>query len=133
MSTASPSVARHLNTPALLVGMLVIGFGTSAPEISVSAIATLNGNPQIGLGNAYGSNLFNTLAVVGIATAIQPNTPPPELLPRDILVMGILTLSLFALGCGFRGQGRINRYEGALLLAIKLGYTTHLVCGGVCR
>jgi cation:H+ antiporter len=75
-----------------------------------------------------GSNLFNTLAVVGIAGTIHPMTVGPEVLSRDILVMAVLTVSLFITGYGFRGRpGRINRLEGAVLLACYLGYTTYLV------
>ena len=79
------------------------------------------------MGNVIGSNLFNTLAVVGIAGTIHPMTVGPEVLSRDVSVMGGLTLSLFVIGYGFRGPGRINRVEGAVLLACYLGYTAYLV------
>jgi cation:H+ antiporter len=75
-----------------------------------------------------GSNLFNTLAVVGIAGTIHPMAVGPEVLSRDISMMGALTLSLFIIGYDFRGTGRrINRVEGAALLAVYIGYTTYLV------
>lgn len=74
------------------------------------------------------SNLFNTLAVVGIAGSIHPFAVEPETLSRDMIVMGALTISLFLIGYGFRGrQGRINRFEGAALLMVYVGYTAWLI------
>jgi len=64
---------------------------------------------------------------VGIAGAIHPMAVGPEVFTRDILVMAALTLSLFVIGYGFRGAGRINRFEGAVLLACYVGYTTYLI------
>jgi cation:H+ antiporter len=81
----------------------------------------------IALGNILGSNLFNTLVVVGIAGTIHPMTVAWEVFSRDIPVMAVLALSLFAIGYGFRGPGRINRFEGAALLTGYMGYTAYLV------
>lgn len=82
---------------------------------------------DIALGNILGSNLFNTLVVVGIAGTIHPMTVAREVFSRDILVMAVFTLSLFAIGYGFRGPGRINWFEGAALLTGYMGYTAYLV------
>jgi Ca2+/Na+ antiporter len=90
-------------------------------------IAARKGEHDIALGNILGSNLFNTLAVVGIAGAIHPLSVGPEVLNRDMLVMAALTSSLFIVGYGFGGPGRINRTEGALLLSCYLGYTAYLL------
>jgi cation:H+ antiporter len=90
-------------------------------------IAARKGEHDIALGNILGSNLFNTLAVVGIAGAIHPMAVGPEVFNRDMLVMATLTLSLFVIGYGVRGPGRINRIEGTALLACYLGYTAYLV------
>ena len=65
--------------------------------------------------------------MVGIAGTIQPLAVGPEVFSRDMLVMAALTLSLFVIGYGFRGQGRINRIEGTLLLAAYVGYTLYLL------
>ncbi len=73
-----------------------------------------------------GSNLFNTLAVVGIAGSIAPMSVGPEVLSRDVLVMACLTLSLFLICYGFRGHARINRVEGSILLACYIGYNAYL-------
>jgi cation:H+ antiporter len=104
-----------------------VAIGTSLPELASSIIATRKGEHDIALGNILGSNLFNTLAVVGIAGIIHPMTVGPEVFSRDIMVMAALTISLFIIGYGFRGRpGCINRFEGAILLACYIGYTAYL-------
>ncbi|MDD4836967.1 MAG: calcium/sodium antiporter, partial [Dethiosulfovibrio sp.] len=85
------------------------------------------GRHEIALGNVLGSNLFNTLAVVGIAGVIHPMSVGPEVLSRDVAVMGSLTLSLFVMGYGFGSVGRINRLEGIVLLLCYVGYTVYLI------
>ena len=111
----------------LVIGLTIVAVGTSLPELASSVIAARKGEHDIALGNILGSNLFNTLAVVGIAGTISPMAVAPEVFYRDIAVMSALTLSLFILGYGFRGPGRINRSEGGLLLACFVGYTVYLI------
>ena len=111
----------------LIIGLTIVAVGTSLPELASSVIAARKGEHDIALGNILGSNLFNTLAVVGIAGTISPMAVAPEVFYRDIAVMSALTLSLFILGYGFRGPGRINRLEGGLLLACFVGYTVYLI------
>jgi cation:H+ antiporter len=121
-------VARSFGVSDLIIGLTIIAVGTSLPELASSIIATRKGEHDIAVGNILGSNLFNTLAVVGIAGAIHPMAVAPEVFSRDIMIMGFLTLSLFVLGHGFRDRpGRINRFEGAALLACYLGYTAYLL------
>ena len=74
-----------------------------------------------------GSNLFNTLAVVGLAGIVRPMAVAEATIRRDIPVMGALTLSLFVFGFGRRGEGRIDRIEGFLLVSVYVGYTAVLV------
>jgi cation:H+ antiporter len=121
------AIARGLGVSDLIIGLTIVALGTSLPELASSLIATRKGEHDIALGNVLGSNLFNTLAVVGIAGAIHPTTVAAEVFSRDILVMTGLTVSLFVIGYGFRGPGRINRLEGAALLACYVGYTAYLV------
>jgi cation:H+ antiporter len=121
-------IANRFGVSDLIVGLTIVAVGTSLPELASSIIATRKNEHDIALGNVLGSNLFNTLAVVGIAGSIHPITVGPEVLSRDILVMAFLTVSLFIIGYGFRGHpSRINRLEGTALLACYLGYTTYLV------
>ena len=120
-------IAHGFGVSDLIIGLTIVAVGTSLPELASSVIATRKGEHDIALGNVLGSNLFNTLAVVGIAGAIHPLAVGPELFNRDMLVMTALTLSLFVIGYGFRGPGRINRVEGFVLLACYVGYMTYLV------
>jgi len=120
-------IAQGLGVSDLLIGLTVMALGTSLPELASSLTAMRKGAHDLALGNVLGSNLFNTLAVVGIAGAIHPLAVPPEILSRDILVTFILTLSLFVFGLRLRGQGRINRLESGLLLVCYLGYTAFLI------
>ncbi len=101
--------------------------GTSLPELAAAIVAARRGEHDIALGNVMGSNLFNTLAVVGIAGAIHPMAVGPEVFSRDLMVMAGLTLALYVFGHGFYDPGRINRYEGAALLVGYVGYTGYLV------
>jgi len=120
-------IAQQFGVSDLIIGLTVVAVGTSLPELASSVIATRKGEHDIALGNVLGSNLFNTLAVVGIAGAIHPLSVGPEVFHRDMFVMAALTLSLFIIGFGFRGPGRINRIEAVLLLASYLGYTAYLI------
>ncbi|ADJ26886.1 Na+/Ca+ antiporter, CaCA family [Dehalogenimonas lykanthroporepellens BL-DC-9] len=119
-------IAQDFGVSDLIIGLTVVAIGTSLPELASSIIAARKGEHDLALGNIIGSNLFNTLGVVGIAGAIQPFAVGAEVLSRDFLVMGALTLSLFVIGFHFKRQGRINRLEGALLLAVFVGYMAFL-------
>jgi len=120
-------IARALGVSDLVIGLTIVAIGTSLPELASSLIATRKGEHDIALGNVIGSNLFNTLAVVGIAAGIHPMAVTPDVLSRDMLVMAGLTLSLFVVCYGFRKPGHISRIEGALLLTCYVGYTLWLL------
>jgi cation:H+ antiporter len=122
-------IAHGFGVSDLIIGLTVVAVGTSLPELASSIMAARKNEHDIALGNILGSNLFNTLAVVGIAGMIHPLPVGSEILSRDILVMAALTVSLFVFGYGFRGPGlgRINRIEGGLLLAAYVAYTAYLV------
>jgi len=121
-------IAQIFGISDMIIGLTIIAVGTSLPELASSVIAARKGEHDIALGNVLGSNLFNTLAVVGIAGSIHPFAVEPETLSRDMAVMGALTLSLFLIGYGFRGrQGRINRFEGAVLLLVYVVYNAYLI------
>ncbi|HAR59898.1 MAG TPA: calcium/sodium antiporter, partial [Alcanivorax sp.] len=123
------SIAEGLGVSDLIIGLTVVAVGTSLPELASALAAVRKNEHDLALGNVLGSNLFNTLAVVGIAGAITPVPAEPAVFYRDWVVMTVLTVALFLMGYGFRGAGtgRINRVEGAILLAIYLGYTGYLV------
>ncbi|KJS02046.1 MAG: calcium/sodium:proton antiporter [Desulfobulbaceae bacterium BRH_c16a] len=120
-------IARGFGVSDLIIGLTIVAVGTSLPELASSISALRKGEHEIALGNVLGSNLFNTLAVVGIAGAIHPMAVSGEVVYRDMAVMSLLTLSLFVFGYGFKGLGRINRFEGAALLVCYVGYNAYLV------
>ena len=121
------AIATSLGVGDLIIGLTIVAVGTSLPELASSIIAARKGEDDIALGNVIGSNLFNTLAVVGIAGTIAPMAVAAEVLSRDMLVMALLTVSLFVLGYGWKGPGRINRLAGSALIASFAGYTLFLL------
>jgi cation:H+ antiporter len=120
-------IAYALNVSELIVGLTVVAVGTSLPELASSIAATRKGEHDIALGNVVGSNLFNTLMVVGMASTIRPLEVEAGVLYRDAPVMGVLTLFLFMTCLARKGKGKVNRWEGALLVAAYLAYTVWLV------
>ncbi|MBE0457384.1 calcium/sodium antiporter [Pseudoalteromonas sp. KG3] len=124
----SVSIAQSLGVSDLVIGLTIVALGTSLPELAASIIAVRKGEHDIAIGNVVGSNMFNILAVVGIAGLITPITSvAPEVLSRDWLVMMAMMVALLMMAYGFRRQGRINRVEGAALLLAYIGYTIWLV------
>lgn len=125
-------IARDLGVSDLIIGLTIVAVGTSLPELASSIAAAKKGEDDIAFGNIIGSNLFNTLMVVGLAGAISPLEVESAAISRDLPVMAALTLSLFVFGYAFkkeglRAQGRINRIEGGILLAVYAAYTAGLV------
>jgi len=108
--------ARYFEVSDVIIGLTIIGIGTSLPELISSVIAVKKGEHEMAIGNVVGSNLFNTLAVVGIAGVITPVTVDATFLYRDALVMLVLTLLLLIFCLGIKRQGRVNRWEGFALL-----------------
>jgi cation:H+ antiporter len=121
-------IATSFGVSDLIIGLTIIAVGTSLPELASSILAAKKGEHDIALGNILGSNLFNTLAVVGLAGLISPLKIESDALSRDVPVMGALTLLLFIFCYGFKGkQGRISRLEASFLLFAYLGYTLVLI------
>ncbi|MDY4480080.1 MAG: calcium/sodium antiporter [[Pasteurella] aerogenes] len=120
-------VASFLGVSDLIIGLTIVAVGTSLPELAASMMAARKGESDLAVGNIIGSNLFNTLAVVGIAGSITPIQVGNEIFSRDMLVMAILTFSLFIFGYSVKKQGTINRFKGLLLLASYVAYTAYLI------
>ncbi len=122
------TIAQDLGVSDLVIGLTIVAVGTSLPELASSIVAARKGEDDIALGNIIGSNLFNTLAVVGLAGVIHPMSIPLEIVNRDWPLMALLTVSLFAMGYARNGEhGRINRLQGGALLAVYIGYTLYLI------
>jgi len=119
-------IAHTMGVSDLVIGLTIVAIGTSLPELASSIAASRKGEHDLALGNVLGSNLFNTLVVVGLAALIKPLQVPIEVLSRDLSVMAVLTVSLFLMGYGFRGPGRINRFEGGVLVSVYIMYMGYL-------
>ena len=120
-------IARGFGVSDLIIGLTVVAIGTSLPELASSLAAIRKGEHDLAIGNIIGSNLFNTLAVVGIADVISPLAIEREVLYRDCLLMILLTFALFLVRVGPDGQKQISRMGGLLLLTIYLGYSGYLI------
>jgi cation:H+ antiporter len=120
-------VATYFGVSEVIIGLTIIGIGTSLPELISSIIAVRKNEHELAVGNVVGSNLFNTLAVVGIAGLIQPISIDSSFLYRDGLLMLGLTLVLLIFCLGIRGPGKITRWEGFALLLCFLTYNGYLI------
>ncbi len=126
--------AKFVGVSDLVIGLTIIAAGTSLPELASAVASARRGEHEFVLGNIIGSNLFNMLAVVGIATFLSPfkatadGAPAfsPYILTRDLPVMAVLSLSIFAFGLNWRyptRAGRIARWEGVLWILSFIGYS----------
>jgi cation:H+ antiporter len=104
----------------LVVGLTVVAFGTSAPELAVSLQAALRNQPDIAVGNVVGSNIFNVLFILGLAAAIRPLVVSRQLVQREVPIMVGVSFVSFALML----DGMMNRVDGLLLFGGLLVYTT---------
>jgi cation:H+ antiporter len=121
-------IARTLGVSDLLIGLTIVAVGTSLPELASSIAAARKGENDLALGNIIGSNLFNTLAVVGLAATISPMDEIEKAVTyRDMPLMTALTVALIVLGFRRKGEGRLNRIAGAILLAVYVGYLALLI------
>lgn len=117
-------IARYFGVSDLVVGLTIVAVGTSLPELASSIAAARKNEVDLAVGNIIGSNLFNTLAVVGLAGAIAPMQIEQEVFTRDMPVMSVLTVLLLVFGFGKKGQ--INRVKGLILLLAYIGYNFYL-------
>lgn len=112
----------------LIIGLTIVAVGTSLPELVSSLSAARKGEHDMALGNIIGSNVFNTLAVVGLATVIAPIAADPVILSRDVMAMGLLTVLLVALCVfAFTTKRQFGRTSGATLVLFFVGYTAWLI------
>ena len=121
------SIAEVMGISDLIIGLTIVALGTSLPELAASIAAARKGEHDIAIGNVIGSNIFNILAVTGIAGMIAPAVNlSPDLLSRDWLAMLSLSIFLLIFAYGHRGIGRVNRAEGIGLLLIFIAYNAWL-------
>jgi cation:H+ antiporter len=104
--------ARTLGAPAMIIGITVVGFGTSAPEILISAIASWEGQAGIAMGNALGSNIANIALILGVTALLYPLAMRSSILTRELPLLAAVTVATFALVV----DGVLARWEGGVLL-----------------
>lgn len=124
----SVEIAHQLGVSDLIIGLTIVALGTSLPELAASVVAARKGEHDIAIGNVIGSNMFNLLAVIGIAGTINPMLNlAPEVLWRDWTVMLGMIVLLLLMAYGFGRGHKINRFEGGVLLTTYVAYNGYLV------
>ncbi len=116
-------LAAAMGISPLVIGLTVVAFGTSAPELAVSAVSSLSGQGDIALGNVIGSNIANILLILGISAVVVPLAVQRQVIRFDLPVMIGASLLMWA----FAFDGNIGRWEGLILFAGVLCYTIYLI------
>ena len=119
-------IARRFGLSEFVIGLTIVGMGTSAPEMVVSFIGAIQGNADISIGNVVGSNIMNTLLILGLTALILPMAVTPSNKKRDIPVNLLITVILIVLGLKYTitriGSDGLSRVDGGILLAIFIVY-----------
>ena len=121
------SVARRFGLSEFVIGLTIVGMGTSAPEMVVSFIGATQGNADIAMGNVVGSNIFNTLLILGLTSLILPINITPLNKKRDMFVNAAVTLIVIVLGLehtlfGIDSEDGLSRVDGAIMLLLFISY-----------
>lgn len=116
-------IAGALGISPLVIGLTVVAFGTSAPELAVSIKAVLTGQSGIALGNVIGSNIFNVLLILGISALIAPLVVSVQLVRLDVPLMIIFSAAVLFMAI----DGNLGRIDGLLLFCGFIGYTIFLI------
>lgn len=130
LTDGASAVAKRFGISDLVIGLTVVAFGTSAPELVVSVMAAINGSAELALGNVIGSNIFNIFAIVGCTALVMPITVGKGTMSKEIplVILSALVIWLMSSDCLFDGASVnvVSRIDGLVLLgffAIFLGYT----------
>ena len=119
-------IARRFGLSEFVIGLTIVGMGTSAPEMVVSFIGAFQGNADIAIGNVVDSNIMNTLLILGVTALILPMAITPSNWKRDIPVNLLTTVLLIVLGLEFTifrfGSNGLSRWDGGILLAFFIAY-----------
>ena len=122
----SSSIAKRFGISEFVIGLTIVGIGTSSPEMVVSFMSSLQGKADMAIGNIVGSNIFNTLMILGITALVAPMAITKNNLKRDIPLNIVVTVLLIILGMNLtlfgKGQDQISRLDGAILLAVFAWY-----------
>ena len=119
-------IARRFGLSEFVIGLTIVGMGTSAPEMVVSFIGAFQGNADIAIGNVVGSNIMNTLLILGVTALILPMAITPSNWKRDIPMNILITVLLIVLGLEYTifrfGTNGLSRVDGGILIALFIGY-----------
>ena len=124
LTDGAAALAQRFRVPEFVIGLTVIAIGTSTPELVVSALSAVGGKSDMAIGNVVGSNLFNTLVIVGVCALIRPLPLSRENIRRDIpygALASLLLLAFASRGLLHPGDGRIDRIEGVAMLLLYIG------------
>lgn len=129
------AIAKKLRIPSIVIGLTIVAFGTSAPELAVSLSAALKGSNDIAIGNVVGSNLFNTLVVLGASAAITPVIVKKDIIKRDYplsmiaaILLGILSMDTIL---GKADNMKIGRLDGVVLLVLFVCFVVNTIRSGL--
>jgi cation:H+ antiporter len=115
--SGAAALANNLGVSPMMIGLTIVGFGTSAPEILVSSIAAIDGNPGLAIGNALGSNIANIGLILGITALVIPLSVHSQVLRREYPLLLAISLTCLAL----MWDGHLGRVDGAILLVLLVG------------
>ena len=118
LTEGASAIASRMGVPEIVIGLTVVALGTSMPEFSVSILSALKGASDIAIGNAMGSNIFNTLLIVGMAALVAPMTITKTTVKKDIPFALIASVLLMILCI----DGKFSRIDAAVLIAMFLFY-----------
>ncbi|MGL4655807.1 MAG: calcium/sodium antiporter [Sarcina sp.] len=121
------SIAKKIGIPSVIVGLTIVSIGTSAPELSVSLTSAMNGSNGLAVGNVLGSNLFNTLVVLGATAIVSPLIIKKSLVKIDLLVSLLVTILLYVLIFIFGKAGDLSKIDGLILVLISIFYIGFLI------
>ena len=140
LTDGASSVAKRFNIPNIVIGLTIVAFGTSAPELAVSVSSALKGSADIAVGNVVGSNIFNALMIVGCTAMFAPIVVQRNTLLKEIPLCILASLALLIMGNDMlldkSGENVISITDGLILLcfmAIFLSYTFAIARSGLTR
>ncbi|WP_165690820.1 calcium/sodium antiporter [Consotaella salsifontis] len=119
-------LAESLGVSDTVIGLTIVAVGTSLPELVACVIAAWRGHSDVALGNVIGSNIYNTLGILGVTAAIRPVTVPPEVAAFDIWILAAATALLLVF---LRTRWRLERWESGVLMVGYCSYIAYLVAG----
>lgn len=130
LTDGASAMARRWGVSDLVVGLTVVAFGTSAPELSISLISALDGSAEMAVGNVVGSNIFNVLIIIGVVALVRPIRVSPSIMANEIPLVIVASAALLVIGCGpwlgLAGPRVLGRPDAILLMlffAIFMRYT----------